>query len=166
MLPKYISLFVFFIYTSVLSQNNFRYDVNNYPLHTKEQCKKAEKIVLKMANYIINNPLDKKNKKRINIKNFLQKWIIQTPDYYFEIPEEILIISKNNKALKTVHKALLVKYVLTHKNTDTKSKKVRIIILISFLRYIENPKNKVIITKELKKYIHLKNNNELYKLIP
>jgi len=162
---KIISLFIFLFPISLFSQNGFKDLIQKHPLHTTKQCRKAEKIVVILANYLINNPLNKEANKRINADRYIQKWIIQTPDYYFEIPQEINKISKNNKRLRAVHKALLVKYALSHKNSDTKSKHVRKIVLKSLLNYIEKPKNMVRITEKIKGYIQLKNQKKLNTLI-
>ena len=165
MKTKISALFILLFSITVFSQNGFKTLVQKHPLHTKKQCKKAEPTVLKLANYLITNPLHKDDIKRMNIAKYIQRWAVQTPDYNIEIPQEIQKITKDKKALRTVHKAFLVNYVLTHKNEDTKSKKVRSVVLISFLNYIEKPKNEVKITAQIKKYIQFKNQKKLYKLI-
>jgi hypothetical protein len=157
-------IFLLFSLT-IFSQNEFNRLIQKHPLHTKKQCRNAKSIVLSLSNYLIDNPIDKKISKRINAEKYIQRWIVQTPDYNIEIPQEIQKITKDKKALRTVHKAFLVKYVLTHNNTDTKNKKVRRTVLLSFLKYIENSNNNVIITKDIKHYIQLRNNKKLYKII-
>jgi len=89
MKTKISAFFILLFSITVFSQNGFKTLVQKHPLHTKKQCKKAEDIVLSLSYYLIDNPINKEIVKRVTAEKYIQRWIVQTPDYNIEIPQEI-----------------------------------------------------------------------------
>ena len=166
-MKKKLLFIVFTLVTlSGYSQNNkFLNYLDTHPLNSDAQCRTAEKTVLDLAGYLINNPINKKDNDRRYAANYVLVWMQQTPDYVFEFTDEAKHVYGSDKMLRGVYYAILAKYVLTQDNKNTKSKSLRKAVLESLLDYIENPKNNAEKTLAMQKYINAKKAGKLDSVI-
>ncbi len=162
--PVFIYVFIIGM-TPLFAQLNFQKIMDEYPLYNSVDCKKNEAIVLEAAVYLLSHPINTPDNNRYYAYNYIETWMIQTSDYFFDTPSEINEIIGLNFGLKAIYKASLCKTTLTHENIDTKSKHFRIQVLINLLNYIEKPKNQVTITKKIEKYLNANKSNSLKLLI-
>jgi len=166
MKKKLLLLAFVLVSISGYSQNNkFMMYLDTHPLNSDTQCRAAEKTTLEVANYLINNPINKKDNDQHYASNYVLVWMQQTPDYVFEFTDEAKHVYGSDKMLEGVYHAFLAKEVLMGSNKNTKSKSLRKAVLESLLDYIENPKNNVKKTLAMQKYINAKKMGKLDSVI-
>ena len=116
----------------------------------------AEKKVLECANYLISNPLDRKNLNRGYAESFLALWISGTPDFSFNIDKTACKIVKCNLSLLSIYLAFAVKYMLENRDKVNDENDIYKYVFSMVIGYCNNPQNKVELNDSLKELLNEK----------
>ena len=157
---KFSVVIISFLITSTSHSQLSKYNFDDYDFSTNESLEAAKEDVLSVANLLLNEPVTKESEVRLDAGFFLNEWMKNTEDYSFgsgnlshlyDEKEELMIISM----------AAQVKYCLENGKKDSYEYESRLEIWKIMVKYIENPKNNVKLTKKLKLLIKAKNENQL-----
>ena len=154
-----VLLITLFFATNIFSQNKYINLMAKHRVLTAEECKANEKYVIEVADYLINNPIDKLDNDRQYAFNYIQTWMNRTPDYMFNLQSKAAKVAGYDQNIKAIHYALLAKYALTHQKIDGKT--IEKEVLLKLLDYIDNPKNNVKKTSIMNKNLKAKNDGTL-----
>lgn len=116
---------------------------------------KAEKDVKDCCKYLLSTPIKKNEENRNAAIQFLYRWMEGTPDFTFEIDENLAVLNNANQALIGVYLSAMTQYVLANKGKDIAKDKSKIkeYTVNKVIEYCENPKNGVEMNVVLKKWI-------------
>lgn len=124
---------------------------------------KNEDLVIECSEYLLNSPATvlEKDENRMNAAKFIMRWMDGTPDFMFYLDEPIGSMTNDNKPLLGIYLAAMSKYVLEHKNKADDQGEVKYNTFLTFIKYCEDPANKVEQNDEIKDLIKAKENNTL-----
>ncbi|HLO58939.1 MAG TPA: hypothetical protein VK179_09375 [Bacteroidales bacterium] len=130
-------------------------------LKDKESCSKNEDKVIECCDYILNSPINlvEKDENRMNAVKFIMRWMDQTPDYNFSLDESTAKVINTTPSLLGVMLASMAQYAIKKKTDDANDLKYN--SFVTFIKYCENPENKVSLDDELKELIKAKHENNL-----
>jgi hypothetical protein len=130
-------------------------------LNGKEACTENEKLVTQCSDYILKSPINlvEKDDNRIKAVKFILRWMEATPDYSFSLDETMDKATSSNPSLLGVLLASMAKYAIENKNNDMDDIKYN--SFITFIKYLEEPNNKVKLDDDLKDLIKAKHENNL-----
>ena len=157
---KFTVVIILFLITSTSHSQLSKYNFEDYDFSSNESLEAMKEDVLSVANLLLKEPVTKESKVRLDAGFFLNEWMKNTEDYSFgqgnlshlyDEKEELMIISM----------AAQVKYCLENGKNDSYEYESRLEIWKIMIQYIEDPKNKVKLTKNLKQLIKAKNENQL-----
>lgn len=131
------------------------------PFETKSSFKQGEPEILKMTNYILENPGNDSDAKRLTALRNIIKWMSGTPDYMFSLDESLSAVMKKNDAVVGLYMTALAKTALEKPEISKDQNQMKLNAFTLLLNYCENPVNGVKQTKELKKAIEAKNSGQL-----
>ncbi|MGC4039766.1 MAG: hypothetical protein QM710_02945 [Flavobacterium sp.] len=139
---------------------NAQYDAKK--LQTKQDYTAANKQVLEASKYVLSVPYDESNQKRTEAVQYILKWMDGSPDYSFTIDADIMdkVVAKDN-GLLGIYMACMAKFCLENEAYANDSKIVKISAIKLIIAYAENPKNKVKMSKPLKKLADADKKGEL-----
>lgn len=109
----YLTLAVTFLFQFSLSQNFEK--LSKYEFKYVESYRTEKDIVLKCANYLFDNPANHEPFNRLTAVQYIMKWMEGTPDYYFEIGEREMELTKGNSDLFGLYLAAMSKVIIEHK---------------------------------------------------
>jgi hypothetical protein len=123
-------------------------NLKNIKLNKKAQFKGTETVVLKVTDYLLHTPINKKNNLRTEAGQFLIKWMNGTPDYIFYLEEKETIFFNTDSDLMLMYMASLTKFTL--ENPLIKDQKSLILGGMNIvLPYLNQQENKTSWSKEL-----------------
>lgn len=156
---KNLLLALFIIFSiSIYAQNNI--DYSQVKLEVDEDFKNAEPIVVNATDYILSNPVNDQDMKRLYAVQFVMAWMQGTPDYDFSL--DALDKLDSDIAQTTTYIASLAKSALensTSKNYDPIV--VRNEAWKTFLDYSKDPKNNIKAKSKLQKMLKAYSNGQL-----
>lgn len=161
---KFSVLIISFLMTCSSYSQLSKYNFDDYDFSSNESLEAMKEDVLSVANLLLNEPVTKESKVRLDAGFFLNEWMKNTEDYSFgsgnlshlyDEKEELMIISM----------AAQVKYCLENGKNDSYEYESRLEIWKIMIKYIENPKNNVKLTRNLKQLIKAKDENDLAKFL-
>lgn len=129
--------------------------------------KLAEKFVLEASNLVLSTPLGK-NAQVDTASKFILSWMEGTPDFTFAmLADSPLLIKLNteNPGLSNVESAAETKFCIQNPTKAQDTDLIQIEGFKGMLEYAENPKNKVVMSETLKKFISIKNEGGLEKYL-
>lgn len=127
--------FLFILFFTAVSATTFTQnlsDLDQYPLASKEDCKKAEAKVVDCVDYLFGHPVSKSDGNRAAASQFVVKWMTNT-DYSFTVDASIVDLTKGNIDLFGLYMAGMCKVVLenpavTLSGADIKAKVTTILV--------------------------------------
>jgi hypothetical protein len=125
-------------------------DLDAIKLEKAADYKPANPAALAAANYLLSVPVSK-DESYTKALRFVLKWMQGTPDYGFELGEDVARLVKGNDALLGVYMAAMTKYTLEHPEDAKDHDMVKKNAIDSLLAYCQNPDNKVKMNKALRK---------------
>lgn len=130
-------------------------------LTSEEACSENEKLVVECSDYILKSPINlvEKDDNRLNAVKFILRWMEATPDFSFALDESMGRATSSNPSLLGVLLASMAKYAIENKNDDMNDIKYN--SFITFIKYLEDPGNKVKLDEDLKDLIKAKHENNL-----
>lgn len=143
-------LFAIFFGFNALSQSLPQ--VVGVKLTTKKDYRAADTIADKVADYILKTPSDQKSTPRLNGISFLLHWMRGTPDYTFDIDQNVVKYFEDDTDLMGVYMAALTASGLQNKNVND-PKALTSLAVKKFIDYINNNSNGVKLNGDLKKLI-------------
>lgn len=156
---------IFFIFLTTISFSQQLPDFSNITLDKVEDYKVAEPKVLNVANFVLNTPINQQNLDYLNSIGLIIKWMGGTPDYTFNLDENVIKYTSSNNDLLGVYMAALTKNVLEDETLVGNDKKLTIAAMTTFANYCEDKDNKVKLNRKLKKLIASKNSGTLESLL-
>ena len=143
---------------SVYAQNNI--DYSQVKLEVDEDFKTAEPIVINATDYILSNPVNDEDTKRLYAVQFVMAWMQGTPDYDFSF--DALDKLDTDIAQATTYIAALAKSTLANSASDKYDPVVaRNEAWRLFLDYSQNPSNNITAKSKLRKMQKAYANGEL-----
>ena len=145
---------IFFVLLSMICLNSFAQISRDYELvklASAVEAKAAEPFVLEASTYILGVPFASESKNRNGALNFIVKWMNLTPDHPFVIDEAAKKLLRGNDDLVGLYLAAVAKYSLNSKDSAKDQKVLKLNAVTQVLDYVENPKNNMRMTKQLKK---------------
>ncbi|MBS1624981.1 MAG: hypothetical protein JST83_13230 [Bacteroidetes bacterium] len=122
------------------------------PLATKEDCKHAEPMIKKCANYLLSNPLNEKDKTCEMAGALIFMWMTNS-EYHFAVDADMSKYCNKDKGLMRVLFASMADVVLENPAVNADPKKMKLASFGRFIDYCASADNKVKKTPELKKLI-------------
>lgn len=150
---KIILAFLFCAFITVsLTAQQFK-GLDNLPMKTDEDFKKAEPTIKDCVKYILSHPVDKNDESGQNANRFLIKWMTGTPDYSFGVDGDAVKYTKKDELLLAAFMASMVRVVLDKPELAKDQKAMKIAAFKVFADYCADDKNKVTRTADIKKLI-------------
>jgi hypothetical protein len=125
--------------------------VEGVPLNTSTDFHAAENVVLQVSGNLLSTPIDQANEARLKANVFLVRWMYGTPDFDFTIGQNAMkkYIEKDVD-LMAVYFACLASFAIKYPSVKDQAT-VTLNAVKTFVGYINNTTNHVIITSKLKK---------------
>lgn len=141
---------LFFLLTVSLSYSYAQElpNLKQIKLNKTSHFKDTEPIVLKVASYLFETPINKKNKARTDAGQFLIKWMNGTPEYTFYLEEKETNYFDTDSDLMLMYMAGLTKFTLENKSVKDRKALVLGTMRIT-LPYLNNQENKKSWSKDL-----------------
>lgn len=89
--------------------------------------------------------------------SFLRKWVDGTPDYHFRENAEFLKLSKEKFDISAIYYAACAKAAISCKSDINSIEAINAIAIQTLIDYCSNPKNRIKLTKTIKKLIKERN---------
>jgi len=137
--------------------------LKDIPLNVKADYQPADSIVLLASTYILSNPFDENDARRLECLQFILRWMTGTPDFNFTFDKVATKISKGNDNLMGLYIACMSKFSLENRALSKDAKAVELNSLKMLLEYCQNPNNNIQMTKQLKKLAEANQKGELEK---
>lgn len=116
--------------------------------------------MLDCSDFIINNPTYVDKEGRLNATLFIKKWIEGTPDFSFTKNAEFLKLSKEKSNISAVYFAACAKAAISKKSEKQSIEDINAIAIQTLLDYCSNPKNRVKLSKGIKKRLNQRNSSD------
>ncbi|MGY3795696.1 hypothetical protein [Aquimarina sp. 433] len=152
-----------FTVSSAYSQLN-KYNFEEYKFDSQESLEGAKEDVLSVANLLLKQPITEKEELRYEAGFFLNDWMKNIDNYSFGTGNLKNLFDEKIE-LMIISMASQIKYCLENKKNNSYEIESRLGIWKIITEYIENPKNKVKLTKKLKSLIKAKNENKLAEFL-
>jgi cellobiose-specific phosphotransferase system component IIC len=152
----------FTLLIAVLSFNAFSQTlppIANVQMTTKEDYRAKDSLALQVANYVLSTPSNENSVDRLSAASFLLKWMDGTPDYSFELSQNVLQYFQKDIDLMSVYMACMTAYALQNHAKDAKTITLNAVKL--FVTYIDKSSNNVKMTSKLKKLSEANQKGEL-----
>jgi hypothetical protein len=134
--------------------------IDAVPLKTAENYRAAESTVLQTSAYLLANPIDKNDETRLKAGVFLYRWVAGTPDFYLSPDENVTRCFEKDVDLITLYYACTTSFAIQYPSVKN-SKAITLNAVKTFLNYVNNSNNHVIITRRLKKLSDAAQNGQL-----
>lgn len=125
--------------------------LDNLPMKSDADFKKAEPTVKDCAKYLLGHPQDDKDESAKNAARFLVIWMTGTPDYSFSVDADMVKFTKKNEGLTAIYMAAMVKAALDKPELNKDQKALKIAAFKLLADYCAEDKNKVTKTSDIKK---------------
>jgi hypothetical protein len=163
MMKKIFVVFFLFIFANSYSQEFLGFE--NIQFDDRIDYAISEPAALRAANLILETSVDSKEPSRLKALKFLVMWMEGTPDYVFNLEEDIPQLTHSSNKLLSVYMACLVKFVLENKPMASDQNEVRFNAVNSYLDYCLKSGTGVKEYKQLKKYKEIRDRGELRKYL-
>ena len=147
-----ITILLFALISFSASAQQFK-GLDNLPMKSDADFKKAEPTVKDCAKYLLTHPQDEKDESAKNAARFLIIWMTGTPDYSFSVDGDMVKFTKKNTGLTATYMASMIKAALDKPEAAKDQKALKIAAFKVFADYCADEKNKVVKTSDLKKLI-------------
>ncbi len=127
--------------------------------------KVANDAALMASNYLLSTPMDLDNFDRVRSLKYIADWMTGTPDYTFEIDEQVAKFVNKNQDLFGLYMTAMTKYVLENKSASNNQNEIKLNAVRIMLKYSSDPKNNVKITKEMKNAIKAEKKGKLEEFL-
>lgn len=95
----------------------------NYSLGSKEDYARYEKDIIEASKWLMSVPLNEQQGKRLEVSQFIFKWVNGSPTVNVEITPSIMGFEKKNPGMLIIYMASCARYVLENNySTDRVSK--------------------------------------------
>lgn len=155
----FLSIFILFTINSASAQVDAN-DFSKYTFSEESDYKAAEPDVLKTANLLLNSDITKAELTRLNATMFIINWMQGTPDYLFNIDDNVNLLG-NDPVIGGLYYAASVKYVLENPANAKDKDAVKIGTWTNVANYVAKPEHNVKLTRKLKKLIEANSNGTL-----
>ncbi len=123
-------------------------NLKHVKLNKNSHFKSAEQTALKVISYLLETPINKKNKSRTEAGQFLLKWMDGTPYHTFYLEEKETIFFNTDADLMLMYMASLTKFSL--ENPAKKDQKTLVLgALTILLPYLDRQEDKKSWSREL-----------------
>lgn len=156
---KNLLLALFIVFSiSIYAQSNI--DYSQVKLEVDEDFKNAEPIVVNATDYILSNPVNDQDVKRLYAIQFVMAWMQGTPDYDFSF--DALDKLDDDITQTTAYIASLAKSALDSSSSERYDPvAVRNQAWEIFLNYSKDPKNNIKAKNKLQKMLKAYSNGQL-----
>jgi hypothetical protein len=144
------------VFNATVKKNPF-----GIPLETEEECKKAEPKILEVAKNSLTQPITELVPGSEPVA-FVMIWALNT-EYSIVTTPKITKLAKKQNSINYLYFAFSAVYII--ENSETNPDKVAAISIKNLAEYILNPKNNVIMTRHIKKFIKSYKNGTIEKYI-
>ncbi|MEY8847505.1 hypothetical protein AB9K26_01715 [Psychroserpens sp. XS_ASV72] len=148
----YLILAITFLFQFSFCQNFEK--LSKYEFKYVESYRTEKDVVLKCANYLFENPSDYEPFNRLTAVQYIMKWMEGTPDYYFEIGEREMDLTKGNSDLFGLYLAAMSKAIIEHKGEkDLTADEIYTKAETILVNYCSDSNNNMKPTRAIKKII-------------
>lgn len=119
----------------------------------KDDFKEAEPLVLKECDYLLSNPIDKDESKRMTSFQYVMKWMEGTPDHTFTVTPEAMNLIGDKSELLPIYLSSLTKAALENEAGELSSGQLQAQGIEYLIEYCSKPQNNVKPSKGIKKEI-------------
>ena len=138
-------------------------DYSKYPLEKEEDFAKAKEAALQTANYLLGNPVSKDPQQRLEAMQYLLMWMQGTPDYTFAIDGTFSLVGEDQQIMG-LYLASMIKYHIVNEVKES-NEDASVATLKTLAEYINNLKNNVNPTADLKKVVEAHKKGTLRQLV-
>jgi hypothetical protein len=124
--------------------------VDNVTLVTAKDYHDVQPLVIQVSGYLLSNPVDKDDEVRLTASIFLVRWIQGTPDFNFTFGHNVMKYFNKDSELVGVYYAAISSFSLKYPSVKD-SKTITLNAVKTFVAYIDNTSNHVVLTPRLKK---------------
>jgi hypothetical protein len=160
-MKKIIFLISLFWFKSSFSQMPLNYDAIR--LETSSDYAAADSFALTASNFLLSTPFEKDSPDRLKSLQFIIKWMTGTPDYSFSLDNTASKILKDSDDLLGLYMACMTKFCLENKTSSRDKRLIKLNSMKLLLAYVENPKNNIKMTRQLRKISEADKKGELEK---
>lgn len=147
-MKKIIPFFLLFFACITYSYAQDLPSLKHIKLNKNAHFRTSEPITLKVITYLLETPINKKNKSRTEAGQFLLKWMDGTPDFTFYLEEKETNFFNTDADLMLMYMASLTKFSL--ENPAVKDQKSLVIGAMSILLpYLDKQEDKKSWSREL-----------------
>ncbi len=150
---KKVFTLLLIVICSVSSYSQAYNELGDYKFESVDSYKKAEPQVLECANFLFKTSAKKEELKRANAKKYILNWMQGTPDYTFELGNEVLELTKGNPELLGLYMAAMSKLVIENSGTPLNSSELYNLSEKLLVDYCANEENEIKPSKKIKKLI-------------
>ena len=140
---KKITLFLVLLFAGVYSYSQDLPNLKQVKLNKSSQFKAAEPVTVKVINYLLETPINKKNKSRTEAGQFILKWMDGTPDFTFHLEERETNFFNTDSDLMLMYMTSLTKFAI--ENPTIKDPKAMVLgamqIVLPYLNSQEDKKS-------------------------
>lgn len=117
-------------------------------VETPEECEKAEPCIEKLCDYVLSKPMIEKDENIHKANKLILSWMNVTMNYGFTINDKLMnLFQDDNALLFSIYMICLAKGAfISREYQDFKG-------LQLLVDYIQSPDNKVVQTKDIKKFV-------------
>lgn len=155
--------FFFFLLLLSVASTAFAQELPNFKnikLNKKAHFKDAEPLVLKVINYLLETPIDKKSKARHEAGEFLINWMNGTPAYVFELSDKETAFFNTDADLMLAYMAAYTKFTI--ENPTIKNQQALVLGAMNIvLPYLNKQEDKTSWSKELWQLNNAQQNGKL-----
>jgi len=137
-----------------------KYAFDQYDLGSESALSQAKQDVLSVAKILLSESINHNKDLRFDAGYFLSEWMSSTPDYSFGTGNLKYLLG-GKPELATISMAAQIKYCLENNSDNSHFPEPRLGIWKLISNYVAEPKNKVKMTKDLKKLVKAHQENRL-----
>lgn len=131
----------------------------------KTDYKSDEPKALEAADYILSTAIDSKDVKRDQALMFMLMWMEGTPDYIFNIDEDIYLFTHSRDDILAVFMACMTRNCLENPVKAKNPAELKFMSVELFLDYCQNTSNQVKPYKQLEKLMKAREKGKLRNFI-
>ena len=149
-MKKHLILLLFVLFSNLAVAQDFS-NLANASFKSREDYKNAESTVLKCADYLLANPIDRDPNNRINSFQYLFKWMEGTPDHTFSVDVDVMKLTDDNQDLLTMYFVSMAKAVLSESGNELTGSDINDQAILYMIEYCSNEQNNLKPSKKMKK---------------
>ena len=139
------------------------FQLPNMELNDEIDCRLMEPQILLCAGYILSTPVNAADKNRTYAINAVKRWMLETPDYSYNIEKNVAKILDKEGNVMSVFVTAMTQFSIENPDKGNDSQAVSWYAWNTVLDYVSTPANNIKLTGEIKKMIKAKQEGTLAK---